>query len=734
MKKARKTKVRYDGGRPLGVLPYICAVSIALMYTVCRSQAVICSALMCAAACGVFMLICAMQKRPVGSAVVTALATLMCFGGIAVVSWSFVGYIGQVEAAGSSADLHGFAHFLFSASAYFDWIYAIGTVLMFAVIIGFICCYFSVVMPRIYYLLLPAFIPIILSARTAGGLPLPLTALLFGTFILAVCSSAVPCENADATVFEDKSAHRTRLLAAAILSVAAMLIAVSIPRSEATPFGRYLDSMLKSDRGFYNNAGKLGNFSTSSSVNNGSNSASDEVLFVVQTRTPMPLDRWSFDVYNGAEGWTYLPSAYNTGYADWEYSAEKLSYARLFSQLITGAREGKLSKYADGLLRLDRHGAVKGEMLIRITAGGASAVVMHPVSAYDVDIIDFDSNIYRTVKGETFVTDDIPAQARYLIAYYADEPCADYCAVVQQYGLVELVSNAYLEGVIDYSTMQAFLDEYSYAGEYWGYTEYDGISDEMFRLAREITADCETDYEKYKAIERWFGENGFLYDLDFVPQSAETEYFVFESKRGICSDFATAATLLARATGLPARYTEGFALTEDCRDENGVYNVTAAQAHAYAQVYVRGCGWLNLDATAYVERAEGISSTYIALAALIAVAVIAVAVLIIVFRKRIGLLFFAMGYRLRGTRSRIKAVYLRTRAIACELSGSSAAAVTCGETRAIITNMLSMPKEAEFICTAADRLMYSDSEPDVDTMELYRSFRRICKRKRVLKR
>lgn len=731
MKKARKTKVRYDGGQPLGVLPYICAVSIALMYTVCRSQAVICSALMCAAACGVFMLICAMQKRSVGSAVVTALATLMCFGGIAVVSWSFVGYIGQVEAAGSSADLHGFAHFLFSASAYFDWIYAIGTVLMFAVIIGFICCYFSVVMPRIYYLLLPAFIPIILSARTAGGLPLPLTALLFGTFILAVCSSAVPCENADAAVFEDKSAHRTRLLAAAILSVAAMLIAVSIPRSEATPFGRYLDSMLKSDRGFYNNAGKLGNFSTSSSVNNGSNSASDEVLFVVQTRIPMPLDRWSFDVYNGTEGWTYLPSAYNTGYADWEYSAEKLSYAGLFSQLITGAREGKLSKYADGLLRLDRHGAVKGEMLIRITAGGASAVVMHPVSAYDVDIIDFDSNIYRTVKGETFVTDDIPAQARYLIAYYADEPCADYCAVVQQYGLVELVSNAYLEGVIDYSTMQAFLDEYSDAGEYWGYTEYDGISDEMFRLAREITADCETDYEKYKAIERWFGENGFLYDLDFVPQSAETEYFVFESKRGICSDFATAATLLARAAGLPARYTEGFALTEDCRDENGVYNVTAAQAHAYAQVYVRGCGWLNLDATAYVERAEGISSAYIAL---IAVAVIAVAVLIIVFRKRIGLLFFAMGYRLRGTRSRIKAVYLRTRAIACELSGSSAAAVTCGETRAIITNMLSMPKEAEFICTAADRLMYSDSEPDVDTMELYRSFRRICKRKRVLKR
>lgn len=718
------------------MLPYICAVSIALMYTVCRSQAVICSALMCAAACGVFMLICAMQKRPVGSAVVTALATLMCFGGIAAVSWSFVGYIGQVEAAGgSAADLHGFAHFLFSASAYFDWIYAIGTVLMFAVIIGFICCYFSVVMPRIYYLLLPAFIPIILSARTAGGLPLPITALLFGTFILAVCSSAVPCENADAEVFEDKSAHKMRLFSAAIISVAAMLTAVAIPRSEATPFGQYLDSMLQSNRGFYGGAQNLGSFAASSSVNNGANKPSDEVLFVVQTRTPMLLDRWSFDVYNGEQGWTSVPSAYNTGYADWEYSAEKLSYARLFEQLIAGAREGKLSEYADGLLDLDKHGAVKDNMLIRIISDGASKVVMHPVSAYGADIIDFSGNVYRTVKGETFVTEDMPAQARYIIDFYADEPRAEYCAVVQRYGLVSLVSNAYLEGVIDYSTMQAFLDEYSNAGEYCDLTMYDGISNEMFRLAKEITADCETDYEKYKAIERWFGENRFVYDLDFVPESAETEYFVFESKRGICSDFATAATLLARAAGLPARYTEGFALTEDCRDENGVYNVTAAQAHAYAQVYVRGCGWLNLDATAYVERAEGISAAGIALAALIAVALITTVVAVImVFRKRLGLLFFAMGYRLRGTRSRIKAVYLRTRAIACELSDSSAAAVTCGETRTIITNMLSMPKEAELICTAADRLMYSDSEPDIDTMELYRSFKRICKRKRVLKR
>jgi len=32
----KKQKIRYDGAQPLGVLPYIWAISIALMYTICR--------------------------------------------------------------------------------------------------------------------------------------------------------------------------------------------------------------------------------------------------------------------------------------------------------------------------------------------------------------------------------------------------------------------------------------------------------------------------------------------------------------------------------------------------------------------------------------------------------------------------------------------------------------------------------------------------------------------------
>ncbi len=732
----KKQKIRYEGAQPLGVLPYVWVISISLMYTICREQVFVCSALMCALATGVYMLVYKAQSSKIGAKVVTSLMLIACFGAIAMVAFSFMDFIAAVELTGNSNDpqVRGFAHFLFSASAYFDWFYAIAAILMFSVVVGFICCYFSAVLPRTNYLLLPAFIPIILAARTAGKLALPLMALVFGTFVSAVCCSAHKCEEADAAVFGGTNEKRARLVTAIVLGAVSLTVALVIPRSEATPMGHYLDTMLQSNRGFYDGA-VLGNFSSNSSVNTGDNNPSDEVLFVAQTRVPYYLDRWSFDVYMGAEGWTYIPSEYNTGYANWQQSAKERSYAALFKELINGAQDGKLSKYAHELSGLEKYGATTAEVYIRVVDDrSATAVIMHPVNVYSVQFQENVINIYRTLKGEMFSA-VVATEGKYVVSYYADIPDAAHSEIMERVDFLNLLGDAHYEGVIDYSTYNAFREDYAHALEYYELTGFDGISAEIYELAQEITAGCESDYEKYLAIEEWFGENGFVYDLEFVPQSAEVEYFVFDSKRGICSDFATATTLLARAAGLPARYTEGFALSEDCRDELGVYNVTAAQAHAYTQVYVKGCGWLNLDATKYVEVADEASAEQIALIALlVTIAAVIVTVLIFVFRKRLGMLLFMVTYRMRGKAARVKAVYFRTRAIACELSDGDEEVTTCGETRTVIANMLSLPYEADTICNAADKLMYSDATTDFDTDELYRCFRRICRRKKVLKR
>ena len=44
------------------------------------------------------------------------------------------------------------------------------------------------------------------------------------------------------------------------------------------------------------------------------------------------------------------------------------------------------------------------------------------------------------------------------------------------------------------------------------------------------------------------------YNKDYVT------YFLKEQKRGYCAHFATAATLLLRSYGIPARYVEGYVI------------------------------------------------------------------------------------------------------------------------------------------------------------------------------
>lgn len=733
MIKTKKQKTRYDGAQPLGVLPYIWAISIALMYTICREQVVVCSLGMAGLSSAVYMLVYSFRKRPIGATVVTSLMTALCFCAIALVAWSFMDYAAKEQPMEGELE-HTFVGFIFSASSYFDVVYAVGAIMLFSVIVGFVCCYFSAQLPRICFLLLPAFIPLILSARTAGGLPLWALVLMFGTFIPAVCCSARPCTNEDVAVFGADNDAKKRLAAAMCLGAAAIGVALVIPRSDNTVFGKYLDSLMRDGRGFYRAAESLGNFASHSSVNTGDNSPSDTVLFTAQTAVPQNLDRWSFDVYEGADGWSYA-EIYNTGYPEWELFARSRGMAALFEDLKQGARDGLLDEYAEELLRLPDVKPVNSEIYIKtLDTSSATAVIIHPLGTYSVDITDYPQTVYRTSKGEMF-SREVMFKPNYLLRFNADEPCAEYSVFAKNMDFMTLLDEAVQRDVVSSTVYLAVKDEYNYAKSYKEVTGLDGISEEMSALAAEITRGCESDFEKAAAIESWFAENEFVYDLEFVPQSSETEYFVFESKRGICSDFATATTLLARAAGLPARYTEGFALSADCLDENGVYNVKAANAHAYTQVYVMGCGWINLDATKYVPKAESMDSLMLTLIIVgVAAVVLASTIVIYINRKRLALFVFGFTYPMREKNDRIKALYLQTRRIACEISGRDIPSATVGETQKVISDMLSMRNEAEKICRAADELMYSGNVPDVDTKELYRCFKRICKRRRVLKR
>jgi uncharacterized protein YnzC (UPF0291/DUF896 family) len=69
--------------------------------------------------------------------------------------------------------------------------------------------------------------------------------------------------------------------------------------------------------------------------------------------------------------------------------------------------------------------------------------------------------------------------------------------------------------------------------------------------------------------------------------------FLEEYKTGKCTHYATAATLLYRALGIPARYVEGFMLTTS---EN-VYVDIMTPGHAWVEVYIDGVGWIQVEVT-----------------------------------------------------------------------------------------------------------------------------------------
>lgn len=128
------------------------------------------------------------------------------------------------------------------------------------------------------------------------------------------------------------------------------------------------------------------------------------------------------------------------------------------------------------------------------------------------------------------------------------------------------------------------------------------IPDEVKALALEITKDCTYDWEKAKALQNYFRNNGFVYDLSYRAPDDSVEYFLFEGKTGTCSDYASAYTLMARSLGLVVRYVEGFVPDEEY---NGDYVVRTSGGHAYPEVYIPNIGYVVFEATIPATYSDG---------------------------------------------------------------------------------------------------------------------------------
>ena len=85
-------------------------------------------------------------------------------------------------------------------------------------------------------------------------------------------------------------------------------------------------------------------------------------------------------------------------------------------------------------------------------------------------------------------------------------------------------------------------------------------------------------------------------DRDWVTQ------FLFETKEGKCTDFASAFVLLARCLNLPARLVVGYT---PGNLENGYRTIREGHRHAWAEVLFNELGWIGFETTPYNNALTG---------------------------------------------------------------------------------------------------------------------------------
>ncbi len=124
------------------------------------------------------------------------------------------------------------------------------------------------------------------------------------------------------------------------------------------------------------------------------------------------------------------------------------------------------------------------------------------------------------------------------------------------------------------------------------------------QLAAEWRANSDNDETITRTALAYFNREGFQYTLSPPPLGAqEIDDFLFETRKGFCEHYASSFVFLMRAAGIPARVVTGYQGGE-YNELGNYYIVRQSDAHAWAEVWLRGRGWVRIDPTAAIAPAR----------------------------------------------------------------------------------------------------------------------------------
>jgi hypothetical protein len=218
--------------------------------------------------------------------------------------------------------------------------------------------------------------------------------------------------------------------------------------------------------------------------------------------------------------------------------------------------------------------------------------IAHPSKIYSV--IGQNDKIYLNGFDELFKTqgNKFMLNNAYVFSYTIDTPAVD----TADYQIMTFFNEERYKALIKND------DIFDYYDIKKSYTHLeDSTSKDFYNLSEDLTKNKESTYDKAKAIEDYFKSGEYTYNLTLPANDGKDDYinyFLFKGKKGYCIQFATAMTLLCRATDIPARYVEGYVIDNSIdKTSDGGYDVNACRAHAFVEVYIPGYGWKIFDPT-----------------------------------------------------------------------------------------------------------------------------------------
>jgi transglutaminase-like putative cysteine protease len=486
-------------------------------------------------------------------------------------------------------------------------------------------------------------------------------------------------------------------------AIALVLLVFIIPKPAATPYYEQFQEVLNNYQfgNFGSSDNTYGRFNTRSGNADEFNRSQLRDLYYAAMETPNYLKIQAFPYYDAERNFWYVPADYNTDWyktnINWEGAAELHSYSLLAKGLLSAndlspdfAEKWGIESDIEALREIAE---ADDDKLYSATVQAVDFPAQYIAAPGRTTSAKNSRSAFEEVRlgGGLFTQGEMSAFARTEIEYYSEDYAKNSgwlnLKIANSPDFRNILSDAsdiVEAGGGEADVFRVFLAEDIYADAFLPDVWSDGYyySERIAELSAEITAPYDTEYDKALALESYFTEADFEYVLGFEPPSGQdtAEYFLFESKIGTCSDFATAYCLMAWYAGLTVRYSEGYipvaaeALPETftatiTNPSEQFFIVTSDNAHSYPEVYIGG-GWMRFEPTVgsltnpyRASSSEDDTETdpivilAIILAVLIAAAGFVVFLILLPTLREIG---FAFAVRLKKPENALRAVYLRT--------------------------------------------------------------------------